>query len=1451
MEIQICQTCGVILKGKSKNCSSCHVIISKFSPTTLPLVSRSSAPLAVEVAADPLVLERVVTHRQYSALYGVGFTGTNGGNGHNGNGHEDGNGNGGNGQQTDPSSQDFGYGHPTLFGGASSMISGFAGPSFGLTDSGSSSFNDPVAPEDPPASPMEPVVPSLPKLFDPAFNVQDEVNSFMTSQAMDAPVVTPDTAPDFTSSDFLGTPTGMVPTGIPGTSMDATSFPGSVETGSASQSGGASSPATGTTPIDPFGSIPTVSSPPPEPLQPASTPPPSNQAVPSANLAAALGAAGAMGGLSALGGQSASQLGSFGYMQNIQTPPQEPAAKSDDFFGDSPNSQAQPPSLIPAEARTAPPETMFSSGQFSGSTPAPTAAPAPSSPQAGDDFFGGPTSQAETPPSEPSNKSEFVPSGAPPVNGEEPAKPVSPAGGGEDFDFFGGGPPTKTKEEDQSSESSKPPIGDIPEEPKPEAKRESEDEQKETLKASAAAPPTSNPLADFFGVSGSAPPIGAGSEGSKPGQSASSKGGDDFFSNSSGKQKAIDTDFEPPSPMKAKGGDDFFPDESRKRRSTEEEERPKVAMSIKEASKSKSKASSSKLRSMDTEDLDDDDDDEDEDNPRSRAKKKSSGPPRRSFSGGTSKANRKAPGRKRGGDDDEDEDDADRDDDVAKDDDDEDEKQGFLAALDGEVNVLGMTLNKKAALTLCAFALIVLIQIPGWIGGLAQLAGAGGQATANSGSSGPGFNIFSMFNGGAPPADLPQVSGEWQVIGRATVEGKTVKFAGVMRLSQNNSEIGGQGSDEGGAYLFKGNIREGNKLTFVKQYVQNGQLTGKPITYDGVFDTRKQPLEAGGLFQTQIATGHFIHRKVMTVTGEWKARMTRQIASSNTQEMPNIATPGSIGISGQSVETTKGPQKFFLWIAGGMVAIGVFIFSFFLYLFGPAGKMNYWEKQKYIPSQFKGQHNKMLSEQSKPLKPGGLPLGKRCEWNPLFFWTPKTLAIPPDMRKANPHILVIGAGDKGKTRLVASMVCHDIESADRAVIVIDSDGSLVDLTTKWMSAHPKGKEFAKRVVLIDPTYKGGSQGYNPLEMPEDGDLQAAASAIVYGFKAIYTEPPGSQSQWNPQTANILRNAALLLIANNKTLTDLPTLLQDNDFRDILLEGVEKKKAEKIEYLSLLETWGQYKKLARTDQWITWVEPILNRVTPMLSDPRIRPILTKQVGDLKLKRLVQERKILLVKVPQGQLDQNANLLGSLIVTGLKQAALSLGGTKDKERPVALYMDEFDNFIEKETLENITSETKKFQIGFVGAIKTLQHLPEDFRNQLIINVGIINAFALAKKDGDMLGPQMFRVDGRKIKHQTISNFFNKVNTSPQFELISDEEKLNIDRVVGQEERTFFCYRVGTVAGVFHMKAPEFNDPPEKAVKPKLIEKMHGVDNCDEDLSAAAAAKKKRKRDDDDDD
>ena len=729
----------------------------------------------------------------------------------------------------------------------------------------------------------------------------------------------------------------------------------------------------------------------------------------------------------------------------------------------------------------------------------------------------------------------------------------------------------------------------------------------------------------------------------------------------------------------------------------------------------------------------------------------------------------------------------------------------FVKDLNGECSVLGKTMPKKNVLLCGLVAAFICFQVLSLLFGMVTT-GIGGA-----------INVGRPQNINQSVAQYPSLAGSWELVFKG--DNEQTQHEGQMQLAQRGANLQGQGQDQA-PFTIQGTFSP-PRIMFSKQYVVEGQAKGKPISWQGTVQFGAgQPPFMQGVFVAFIKRGIFTSLRMEEVHGKWQAQMLQPEPTSG---------PGTPIVSDQPMPEPPLPKAGFQDVVNrillGMLVVGVIVVFGSLKLFGPAGLINIWAKQEYIPSQFKSQHRKMLGELGRPLKPGGLPLGEREDWNILKMGEPKELHLPPDIRDQNPHLLLLGSGAKGKTRLMANMATNDIISGDRAVAVIDSDGHLVELILRWLGSHPKAAELAKRVVVIDPTNKEGCAAYNPLEPPEDGDFQSAASSVVYGFKAIYTEPPGSQSQWNQQTANILRNSALLLMANNKTLTDLPVLLGDNDFRDVLLEKVEKRKGERVEFITLLDQWTQYKRLARTDQWINWVEPILNRVSPMLSDPRIRPILTKSDGDLSLRQVILDHKILLVKIPQGQLDQNASLLGSLIVTGLKQAALSIATATSKRHFTALYLDEFDNFIERDTFDALTSETRKFQVGFTATIKTLQHLPEDFRNQIIINVGTICAFSLAKKDADLLGPQMFRVDGRKVKHQTIQNIFNKVNTSPQFELISDEEKLNIDRLVGQEERTYYCYRVGTIAGVFHMKAYEFKDVSDTEINWSLIDQIYG--------------------------
>lgn len=1393
MEILICQKCGVILRGKAKACADCGTTISKHSPTALPAISHTSAPLAVAVAPDPLVLEKAVNRYQYRNLFTQhGYMQE----------LEDGNGNGnGNGHSAavntwgsphaapvnvvppQPTEIDFATGRPisapspdpappaaqsklgSLLGSAASLIPGTTG---GAQDVSGLISLEPVAePHVSELTPAQPPVTLMPESEKPKLVVSDSSYA-MPAEAMPDTQIEPQSEP-------------VKPT---------------IEASEDSDDGVSDLPIGGPIPV---GSIAPVGI---------------NQAVPplaaAASGFAAGAAAAAIAGALFHSGQS-STLDDRPPDTGLDTAPsQTPAVDTPtqvaSFIAEPASnvalaaaSQPQPtismssvpPLPPPSQEASGPNQVVTGPEQIGGGhlnqiVTGPIIAP-PAETGKGDFFAGAPAGVG-------SNDSSFLPFGVKPVD------PAPSAGG------------AMTEGATTESITAEPAPA-----PTPVAAAPAPEPVVEAPAPFVAAPVNTGSFFDsgndFFSQGGSSPAASpfsqnaAGPGATAPassvgmttgGPSTGGSGGPD--QTMSGAQPSIIAEAIARAQRAAKEGVSESPPPAKKPVVDDDADAGEMMESIKSKSKSSmfdgDKPSKHKIV---VNDGDDDDDDEDEE-------EKDEKPKRRP-------------------------------------------RLEDRVADDKTINIFGMPMKMQTVMTAGIVIFMVVAPVLGILstifGSIGQtVSNAGQQQHAASGNAGSGGG-FSFGGGGGQPSGQ-HVGGKWMTVmgpaktataGPGQAAGKSVQ--GSLTLVQDGEKVQGQGMDAYGLFFVNGVYKNG-RLELGKQYVDdNKQARGKPIAIianvtPGNEATRQAPLFRGGYKYTK-RVGFGWRGQIQTFVGEFKGYMQEsfepgtggtQIASS---QIP-INAGGGGGKSVNMDDIGKDPKKmhqFFLNVALGIIGVGAFLALISLKLFGPSGMINIWAKQQYIPSQFQSQHVKMVREFGKSLKPGGVPFGKRVDWNLFSFYLPRFLAMPPDIREQNPHILILGGAAKGKSRMMASMVAHDMFSGDRAVVLVDSDGGLVDLLMDWVASHPKGRDMAKRIVVIDPTFGDVDHqiGYNPLEFPEDGDLQNAASAVVFGFKAIYTEPPGSQSQWNQQTANILRNAAILLMANGRTLTDLPTLLAENDFRDVLLEKVERMKNERAEYITLIDAWNNYKRLARTDQWLNWIEPILNRVQPMLGDPRIRPILTKPKGDLTLRDIINDKSILFVKIPQGQLDQNANLLGSLIVSGLKQAALSLSlKNSNKRRPTALYLDEFDSFIEKETFDALTSETKKFQIGLIAATKTLQGLPEDYRNQVVINTGTMCIFALAKKDGDMLGPQMFRVDGRKVKHQTIQNIFNKVNTSPQFELISDEEKLNIDRVVGQEERTFFCYRVGTVAGVFNMRSPDFKDVADKDINRSLVDQIY---------------------------
>lgn len=438
-----------------------------------------------------------------------------------------------------------------------------------------------------------------------------------------------------------------------------------------------------------------------------------------------------------------------------------------------------------------------------------------------------------------------------------------------------------------------------------------------------------------------------------------------------------------------------------------------------------------------------------------------------------------------------------------------------------------------------------------------------------------------------------------------------------------------------------------------------------------------------------------------------------------------------------------------------------------------------------------GKNNvQLLREMACEAIPGGMPLGVYSpEHSNNGCMEERVLSVSPQMRQSNPHVLALGLDGHGKTCFLTRMLAHDIETGDRAIVILDSNGALINFLDSWISNHPRATDFIERTIIIDPTLDSQFPAYNPCEYPLDGDLQAAARAIECAFRAARYVATGEP--WPSHTATLLRNSVMVLIANNATLAQLPTFLLDHDYRSILLDNVLRQRESKIELMPIATAvWEHYERVSQTDHWFKWIEPILDAILPVLSDSHLQHMVGQSESTLHLEEVLSARKILFVKLPRTHHDDSASLIANLLVHGLLRLQASRRQEESGREPCALFVDELCDFFDWQTVLDITSE-REHQIEFIGVAQTLQNIAASRRNRLINSFGTIAAFALEPADGTALTPLMNRLDGA-LQERSVA---------------FEQEKLNVEQLVKQRPGRYMIFRNGAESGTFPAQAPEF--------------------------------------------
>lgn len=316
------------------------------------------------------------------------------------------------------------------------------------------------------------------------------------------------------------------------------------------------------------------------------------------------------------------------------------------------------------------------------------------------------------------------------------------------------------------------------------------------------------------------------------------------------------------------------------------------------------------------------------------------------------------------------------------------------------------------------------------------------------------------------------------------------------------------------------------------------------------------------------------------------------------------------------------------------------------------------------------------------------------------------------------HLYVVGKTGTGKSTLLRNLLLQDIE-AGRGCALLDPHGDLsVDLlehVPSWRTGD---------LVYFDPSDRARPVGFNPLSPVPQDERHLVARGVVMACRHLWAD------SWGPRLAYILHNAvAALLDASARyggmTLLAVPRLLAEPAFRARVVRAIENPQVRQF-WVSEFPGYGE--RFAAEA-----LAPIQNKIGQFATSPVLRNILGQVKSTIRPSRIMDEGRIFIANLGKGAIgEDDANLLGSLLVAGFELAAMRRSAIPEEERrDFALVIDEFQSFT-TEAFVGIFAEARKYRLSLTVAHQYLDQVPEPIRSAIFGNVGTLVAFRVGAGD-----------------------------------------------------------------------------------------------------------------------
>ncbi len=319
------------------------------------------------------------------------------------------------------------------------------------------------------------------------------------------------------------------------------------------------------------------------------------------------------------------------------------------------------------------------------------------------------------------------------------------------------------------------------------------------------------------------------------------------------------------------------------------------------------------------------------------------------------------------------------------------------------------------------------------------------------------------------------------------------------------------------------------------------------------------------------------------------------------------------------------------------------------------------------------------------------------------------------------HTYIIGKTGMGKSTVLENMAVQDIQNGN-GIAFIDPHGKTADLLLQYVPEHR-----IKDVLYFAPFDIENPISFNVMEDVGADKRHLVVSGLMSAFKKIWVDA------WSARMEYILNNILLALLEYpDSTLIGVNRMLADKEYRKKVVDNITDPSVKAFWVDEFAKYGERYMQEAGA--------AIQNKIGQFISNPLVRNIIGQPKSTFDIRQMMDEKKILIINLSKGRVgEQNANLLGSMLITKIYLGAMSRADASDtalKKLPnFYLYVDEFQSFA-NESFADILSEARKYKLNLTIAHQYIEQMSDEVRAAVFGNVGTMIVFRVGAFDAEVL-------------------------------------------------------------------------------------------------------------------